>query len=151
MATPEAGVPNAGAVKTGLVNVLFVNVSVPARVASVPVAAGRVMVVVPAIAGETRVAVPEVEPLNIVPVKVGLAVVATLCPMDTVLLAIETPVPPIIGACFPLKVVQSVLLKYPLAAEVASGIENPPVELLYTKGLVALRPPKPIPPKPDKV
>ena len=34
---PDAGVPNAGAVSVGLVSVLFVNVSLPAKVASVPV------------------------------------------------------------------------------------------------------------------
>ena len=60
--TPDAGVPKAGAVKIGEVNVLFVKVSVPAIVASVPVAAGKVMVVVPATAGATNVEVPEVEP-----------------------------------------------------------------------------------------
>jgi len=59
---PDAGMPNAGAVKIGDVKVLFVKVSVPANVAKVPVAAGKVMVVVPATAGAVRVAVPEVEP-----------------------------------------------------------------------------------------
>ena len=60
--TPDAGVPKTGAVKIGEVNVLFVKVSVPAIVASVPVAAGKVMVVVPATAGATNVEVPEDEP-----------------------------------------------------------------------------------------
>ena len=55
--TPEAGVPKAGAV-----NVLFDNVSVPAKVAKVPEALGNVIVVVPATAGAAKVAVPEVEP-----------------------------------------------------------------------------------------
>ena len=49
----------------GLVKVLFVNVSVPAIVASVPVAPGSVIVEVPATAGATKVDVPLVEPGNI--------------------------------------------------------------------------------------
>ena len=57
------GVPIFGVVKTGLVNVLFVNVSVPLMVANVPVAPGSVIVVVPAIAGAITLAAPEVEPL----------------------------------------------------------------------------------------
>ena len=60
--TPDAGVPNAGAVKVGEVKVLFVKVSVPANVAKVPDAAGKVMAVVPATAGAEMVAVPDVEP-----------------------------------------------------------------------------------------
>ena len=54
--------PNAGLVKVGLVNVLFVNVSVPSKVAKVPVAPGNVIVVVPATAGAAKVAIPEVDP-----------------------------------------------------------------------------------------
>ena len=57
------GIPIFGVVKIGLVNVLFVNVSVPAIVAIVPVALGSVIVVEPAIAGAIRLAAPEVEPL----------------------------------------------------------------------------------------
>ena len=57
------GVPKFGVVRTGLVNVLFVKVSVPAIVANVPVAPGSVIVVVPATAGAITLAVPEVEPL----------------------------------------------------------------------------------------
>jgi hypothetical protein len=45
VATPDTGVPSAGAVSTGDVRVLFVSVSVPARVARVPVV-GRVTLVV---------------------------------------------------------------------------------------------------------
>jgi hypothetical protein len=61
--TPDAGVPNAGAVKVGEVKVLLVNVSVPARVAKVPEAAGKVIAVpVPATAGAEIVAVPDVDP-----------------------------------------------------------------------------------------
>ena len=63
--TPDAGVPNAGAVKVGEVKVLFVKVSVPANVAKVPDAAGKVMAIpVPATAGAEIVAVPDVEPAN---------------------------------------------------------------------------------------
>lgn len=58
----EVGVPKFGVVSIGEVNVLFVNVSVPATVANVPDAAGKVIAVVPATAGAANVAVPEVEP-----------------------------------------------------------------------------------------
>ena len=60
--TPDAGVPKAGEVNVGEVKVLLVNVSVPSKVANVPVADGSVMVVVPATAGAAKVAVPEVAP-----------------------------------------------------------------------------------------
>ena len=43
---------------------LFVNVSIPANVAKVPVAPGRVIVVIPAVAGAAKVAVPEDAPLK---------------------------------------------------------------------------------------
>lgn len=60
---PDAGVPNTGAVKVGEVKVLLVSVSVPAKVAKVPDAAGKVIAVfVPATAGAEIVAVPEVDP-----------------------------------------------------------------------------------------
>jgi hypothetical protein len=48
----------------GVVKVLLVKVSVPAKVAKVPVAPGKVIVVVPATAGAAIVAVPEVAPEN---------------------------------------------------------------------------------------
>ncbi len=60
--TPDAGVPKAGEVNVGEVKVLLVNVSVPSKVAKVPVADGSVIVVVPATAGAAKVAVPEVAP-----------------------------------------------------------------------------------------
>ena len=44
LSTPDAGVPSAGVVSVGEVSVLFVNVSVPAKVASVPVV-GKVTLV----------------------------------------------------------------------------------------------------------
>lgn len=62
--TPDAGVPKAGEVNVGDVNVLFVKVSVPVKVAKVPEALGKVMVVVPAQAGAANVAVPEIKPSN---------------------------------------------------------------------------------------
>jgi len=46
VSVPDAGVPNVGVVRTGLVNVLLVSVSVPVKVTSVP-DAGTVIVVVP--------------------------------------------------------------------------------------------------------
>lgn len=58
---PLDGVPNTGVVSVGLVSVLFVNVSVPARVASVPVV-GRTTVPDPAVAAASMMVDPEVEP-----------------------------------------------------------------------------------------
>ena len=43
---------------------------------------------------------------------------------------IDIPEPAVNAVCFELKVVQSELLKYPFALEVATGIENAPVPLL---------------------
>ena len=63
--TKVVGVPKLGVVNIGDVNVLLVKVSVPAKVAKVPEAAGRVIAVpVPATAGAEMVAVPDVEPVN---------------------------------------------------------------------------------------
>jgi hypothetical protein len=61
--TKVVGVPKLGVVKIGDVKVLLVNVSVPAKVAKVPDAAGKVIAVpVPATAGAEIVAVPDVDP-----------------------------------------------------------------------------------------
>ncbi len=61
----DVGVPKFGVVKIGDVKVLFVKVSVPARVAEVAEAAGKVIAVpVPATAGAEIVAVPDVDPAN---------------------------------------------------------------------------------------
>jgi hypothetical protein len=63
--TKVVGVPKLGVVNIGDVNVLLVKVSVPANVASVPDAAGKVIdVPVPATAGAEMVAVPDVDPAN---------------------------------------------------------------------------------------
>lgn len=56
--TPDAGVPKAGLVKVGDVKVLLVKVSVPSKVANVPVTAGKVIVAEPETAGAVRVAEP---------------------------------------------------------------------------------------------
>ncbi len=56
--TNVVGVPKFGVVSIGEVNVLFVNVSVPAIVAKVLVTAGSVMVAEPETAGATIVAEP---------------------------------------------------------------------------------------------
>jgi hypothetical protein len=58
---PLDGVPNTGVVSVGLVSVLFVNVSVPARVASVPVV-GSTTVPDPAVAAASMMVDPEVDP-----------------------------------------------------------------------------------------
>ncbi len=59
----DVGVPKLGVVNIGDVKVLFVKVSVPAKVAKVPEAAGKVIAVpVPATAGAEIVAVPDVDP-----------------------------------------------------------------------------------------
>ena len=78
--TPEAGVPNAGVVNVGLVNVLLVKVSVPAKVAKVPVAPGKVIVVpVPAAAGATTVAVPDVDPGKSIPSEANVCLPVNVC------------------------------------------------------------------------
>lgn len=58
---PLAGVPSAGVVSVGLVSVLLVKVSVPARVARVPVV-GSVTVPDPAVAAASIIVDPEVDP-----------------------------------------------------------------------------------------
>jgi hypothetical protein len=55
----------------GLVKVLFVNVSVPAKVAKVPVAPGKVMVGDPATAATVNTAVPLVAPVKLKDVPVA--------------------------------------------------------------------------------
>ena len=62
--TKALGVPRSGVVNTGEVSVLFVKVSVPAKVASVPVV-GRTTVPDPAVAFAFRIVVPEVDPAMI--------------------------------------------------------------------------------------
>jgi hypothetical protein len=59
--TPDAGVPRAGVVRVADVRVLLVKVSVPSKVARVPVI-GSVTVPDPAVAFALRIVVPEVEP-----------------------------------------------------------------------------------------
>ena len=113
---PEAGVPNTGAVKVGEVKVLFVKVSVPANVAKVPDAAGKVIaVLVPATAGAEIVAVPEVDPAKAIdvaeatpntgvtkvgevaktksPEPVSLVIAAARFALDGVANQVATPVP----------------------------------------------------------
>jgi len=58
---PLEGVPNTGVVNVGLVSVLFVNVSVPASVARVPVV-GSVTVPEPATAVASIIVEPDVDP-----------------------------------------------------------------------------------------
>ena len=62
--TPDAGVPRAGVVKVGEVSVLLVKVSVPSKVARVPVV-GSVTVPEPAVALAFRMVVPLVLPARI--------------------------------------------------------------------------------------
>ena len=60
--SPEAGLPNTGAVITGAVSVLLVSVSVVALPTKVSVAIGRVSVPEPATVGASRVIDPLVSP-----------------------------------------------------------------------------------------
>ena len=69
-----------GVVIDGLVNVLLVKVSVPANVAKVPVAPGKVIVVpVPAAAGATTVAVPELDPGKSIPAEANVCFPVNVC------------------------------------------------------------------------
>jgi hypothetical protein len=97
--------PNAGVVKVGFVKVLFVSVSVPAKVARVPETAGKVIaVLVPATAGAEIVAVPDVEPENptlvaVATPKVGVTnvgdVARTTFPEPVVAISSTTPALPV--------------------------------------------------------
>ena len=60
----------------GVVNVLFVSVSVVARPTNVSVATGNVNTEVPAVAPDNTVVVPDVEPLNLTPVSPNVGNVA---------------------------------------------------------------------------
>ena len=59
--TPDAGIPRAGVIKVAEVRVLLVKVSVPAKVASVPPAAGKIAVP-EAVPPALRIVLPLVEP-----------------------------------------------------------------------------------------
>jgi hypothetical protein len=80
---PDAGVPKIGLVNVGLVNVLLVKVSVPARVAKVPVV-GKV----------TFVKAVEVRVVAKAPEVVKLLAVDKLPPRVIVFPVLATPVPP---------------------------------------------------------
>ena len=75
-AVGAVGVP----VKSGLVKLLLVKVSVPPSVAKVPVALGNVIVVpVPAAAGATTVAVPDVDPGKSIPSEANVCLPVNVC------------------------------------------------------------------------
>ena len=74
-AVGAVGVP----VNVGLVKLLLVKVSVPVNVAKVPVAPGKVIVVVPAVAGATTVAVPELDPGKAIPKASNVCVPVNVC------------------------------------------------------------------------
>ena len=80
---PDAGVPKFGLVKVGLVNVLLVKVSVPAKVANVPV-----------VGSVTFVAAVEVRVVAKAPEVVKLLAVDILPPKVIVFPVLATPVPP---------------------------------------------------------
>jgi len=78
--TPDVGVPNAGVVNVGLVKLLLVKVSIPSKVAKVPVTPGKVIVVpVPAAAGATTVAVPELDPGRSIPAEANVCFPVNVC------------------------------------------------------------------------
>ena len=110
---PDAGVPSAGVVSVGDVSVLFVSVSLPASVASVPV-------------------VGSVTP--VVPVTVSVVAKAPLIvSVDAALLA--TPVPPFAGASVP----ASVIVPLPVIGPplVVRPVVPPDTATLVTVPLVA--------------
>ena len=84
LSTPEAGVPSAGVVSVGLVSVLFVNVSLPAKVASVPVVGSVTLVA--AVSVRVKAKLP-------LPVTVIAALLAIPVPP---LAAPNTPVTPVV-------------------------------------------------------
>ena len=104
---PDAGVPNTGAVNVGLVKVLFVKVSVPAKVAKVPVV-GKVTVVA-AVLVKVVAKAPEV---------------VKFPPKVIVLVPLSTPVPPLAPGKIPdtpdVKLVAGIAVQEPtpLASEV---------------------------------
>ena len=113
---PEAGVPKTGAVMIGLVKVLLVNVSVPAKVAKVPVV-GRVTVVA-AVAVNVVAKAPEV---------------VKFPPKVIVLVPLSTPVPPLAPGKIP---VTAVAIGKPVAL-VKSIAEGVPKSGVTKVGLVA--------------
>ncbi len=75
-AVGAVGIP----VNVGLVKLLLVKVSVPSKVAKVPVAPGNVIVVpVPAAAGATTVAVPDVDPGKSIPSEANVCLPVNVC------------------------------------------------------------------------
>ena len=101
VATPEAGVPSAGVVSVGLVKVLFVKVSVPPKVAKVPV-----------VGSVTDVVAVEV---NVV---ANAPDVVRLPPNVIVFPVLATPVPPLAPGNVPL-----------YAVAVVEGVDQPRVPL----------------------
>ena len=133
--TPDAGVPKAGAVKVGEVKVLFVKVSVPANVAKVPEAAGKVIAVpVPATAGAEMVAVPDEDPAKATEVaeatpKVGVTKVGEVANTNA-----PEPVSPVTAA--------AKLALDGVANQVSTPVPNPVIS--DTAGLAYVNVPVPV-------